>query len=330
MNELRQDRISGQWVTIAQSRGNRPQQVAKNSQTPPGDKTQPCPFCPGNESELPGIVAEYPAASAPGWQVRVTPNRYAAFKPEGEPCQPSASGALPAYGYHEVIIETPRHEANLDTLRDDELLTAMRAYRDRFSELMSRDSISTVTLFRNYGPGSGASIVHAHAQIIATAIRPEKLKALEARGREHFAQHGSCLVCDELERELGAAARIVEEGEAFVTLVPYAPQYVSEIWIVPKRHQARFDEMTDGELEAFGFALRGALRRLRQVRGDVAYNFAIDSAARDERGAPHVHWRLRLAPHISEKGGFELGTDIAVVASSPEQDAAALRAAGGD
>ena len=61
MSELRQDRTSGRWVIIAPQRGNRPDALlpaahclAARLQTPQFDPD--CPFCPGHENRLPGIV----------------------------------------------------------------------------------------------------------------------------------------------------------------------------------------------------------------------------------------------------------------------------------
>ena len=43
--------------------------------------------------------------------------------------------------------------------------------------------------------------------------------------------------------------------------------------------------------------------------------------------APHVHWRLRIAPDLTTWGGFELGAGMPINAASPEADAARLRLA---
>ncbi len=330
MNELRQDRISGDWVVIAPGRSDRPQQVGNGH----GDGAAPsaaasCDFCPGHEDKLPPMVAEYPSDAGPGWSARVISNKYPAFRPDAEAPAPHGDEvALPAFGYQEVIIESPRHEADFTTLTEDERMTVMRAYRDRFSALAAQPGISSVIIFRNHGPGSGASIAHPHSQLTATGMRPNRLQRLDERAHAYFGKHGSCIVCDELAHELAASSRIVEQSPAFVTLVPFAAQFPSEIWIVPTRHQARFDEIGDeGELPLSASAISDALKRLRAVRGTVSYNFAIDSAAPGDGHAPHLHWRLRIAPKIADRGGFELGTNLPVNPSSPEGDAKALRGA---
>ena len=331
MRELRQDRITGQWVVIAPGRGDRPQQFASYGMhgSPDGDDgSQTCPFCPGNEHELPGIIAEYRAPDSAGWQVRVVPNKYAAFSLDArttdkKPGHQSQS----ALGFSEVIIDTPRHDAKLTTLNNHDLLTLMQAYRERFDALMSEEAIQRVILFRNSGPLSGASLAHPHSQIVAIGVDPPMLTALENRAREYFEEHSHCLLCDEIKGERDKALRIVETSDDFTVIVPFAPQYPSEIWIIPTRHQARFDEISDRELECFGRTLRRSLMRLYTVYGAISYNFVIDSAGKTDKGTPYLHWRLRIAPKLTHWGGFELGANLPVIPSAPETDAAALRSA---
>lgn len=328
-NELRQDRISGEWTVIAPSRNKRPRKVPllKPREVPAASHAA-CPFCHGNEAELLRITAEYPSAEPPGWAVRAILNKYAAFTPDAPPAASSGTQiAHPAFGYQEVIVETPDHALGLWALADDQMATVVRAYRDRFRAFAERDGVNAVILFRNYGPGSGASLPHAHSQLAATALLAPRLRALEDRAREHHDCHQSCIVCADLAEERGASARIVDENEGFVTHTPYAAHYPFELWITPRRHQARFDEIDDREIRLFGLALRDALRRLRQLHGDLSYNFAVDSAPVDATGAPHLHWRLHLVPRLADWAGFELGTGVFVNPSSPEEDAAALRSA---
>ncbi len=328
-NELRQDRVSGEWTVIAPARSKRPRKVQLlKPREAPATPDAACPFCPGNEAELLGITAEYPSAEPPGWSVRAILNKYAAFTSDAPPPAPAgAQIAHPAFGYQEVIVETPDHGAGLWALADDQIETVIRAYRDRFRALAEREGVNAVILFRNYGPGSGASLPHAHSQLAATALRAPRLTALEVRARQHHARHQSCIVCDDLAQERAASSRIVDENEGFVTHTPYAAHYPFELWTTPKRHQARFDEIDDRETGLFGLALRGALRRLRQLHGDFSYNFVIDSAPVDAMGAPHLHWRLHLVPRLADWAGFELGTGVFVNPSSPEENAAALRGA---
>lgn len=112
MNEIRQNKVTKQWVIYAKARGKRPRdfQAPKDKmQLPSWDEA--CPFCPGNERMLPAIIMELPAQKSDRWQTRGVPNRFPALTPEGDPNR-SNHGiyiAMQGYGRHEVIIESPDH-----------------------------------------------------------------------------------------------------------------------------------------------------------------------------------------------------------------------------
>ncbi len=286
-----------------------------------------CPFCPGHEGELPAIVAETKAEGAPGWCLRVVPNKYPAVTTPAEAPHAIEHEAQPGFGSHEVIIESPRHDAELDTVSPQERLAVVTAYRDRCQVLFAAAGVETVTLFRNHGPSAGASLLHPHAQTIALALVPPRLAALSEWARRYHAEHGLCAMCEELQVETRHREHIVEETDRFLALVPYAAEHPYEIWIVPLDHQASFIDIEDAALSEFGELLARSLRRLKRVLNDPPYNFVINSAPKHEFGAAHFHWRLRLVPQVAVWGGFEMGGGLPINPSSPEDDAAALRAA---
>jgi len=331
VSELRQDRTSGGWVIVAPHRGQRPQASGSARPSGPAPAFDPkCPFCPGHEGELPGILAETKAAGAPGWAVRAVPNKYPALQAQAEPPHVADHVAQAGFGIHEVIIESPRHDAELDTLSADERLAVITAYRDRCQVLFAAPRIETVVLFRNHGPSAGASLLHPHAQAIALSMVPPRLAALSAWGKHYYAEHGICAMCEELQGETRHRERIVEETERYLALVPFAAEHPYEIWIVPLDHHASFIDIEDEALAEFGELLARCLRRLKKVLAGPPYNFVIDSAPKHAFGAAHFHWRLRLVPDVAIWGGFELGGGLPINPSSPEDDAAALRAASVD
>jgi UDPglucose--hexose-1-phosphate uridylyltransferase len=330
MSELRQDRTTGTWVIIAPQRGRRPhvrEPAAKPPKLPRFDPS--CPFCPGNEAELPGIVAETKAPGAPGWSVRVVPNKFPALqmRPEMQAPRDANHRVRPGRGSHEVIIESPWHDADLARMSAAELATVAAVYCERSRALLAQDGIETAILFHNHGRGAGASLAHTHAQIIALDFVPPRVAAMNDWGKRYYAKHGRCALCDELASERKMDKRVVEENEQFVALVPFAAEYPFELWIVPRRHQASFAALGDDKLPAFAALLGRSLARLKAVLDDPPYNFAIESAPKSESAAPHLHWRLRIAPEIAIWGGFELGAGLPINPSSPEEDAQLLRAA---
>ena len=269
-------------------------------------------------------------AGAPSWTVRVVPNKFPALHTDATTGAESADlhRVLPGYGFHEVIVESPRHDADLASMTDPEIEAVVLAYRDRSRHLLQQPGIAAVVLFRNRGPQGGATLSHPHAQAVALGLVPPTLGSLVECGQRYYDAHGRCATCDEIEIERTASVRIVEETAGFLAIVPFAASSPGETWIVPKRHQAAFVDIGGPDLREFAHLLRRTLGRVRRAHDDPPYNFVIDSAGLDHIGAAHVHWRLRIVPHLVTEGGFELGAGMAINPSSPEDDAAGLRAAG--
>lgn len=335
MSEPRQDRTSGRWVIIAPRRGHRPgallvarQSLASLPQMPQFDPD--CPFCPGHEHHLPGIIAETRMQASPGWAVRVVPNKFPALQMHSKAKSDDRHCTAEGYGFHEVIIESPRHNADLVSMTDCEIEAVIAMYRDRSKHLLGQPGIEAVVLFRNHGPRGGASQPHPHSQILALGFVPPMLGSLENWSHRYYSDKRRCSTCDEILIERDLKSRVVEETQNFLVLVPFAAEYPCETWIVPRRHQASFLDLQESQQREFAHLLRRTLNRLRCARDDPPYNFVIDSAARTHLQSPYLHWRLRIAPDLATWGGFELGAGMAINPSSPEDDASVLRATGNE
>lgn len=329
MSELRRDGLTGEWVMIAPERSRRPQPSSgADGTSAPVPKFDPsCPFCPGNEAELAGIVEELPDDAPPGWRTRVVFNKFPAVRPENGTAPAADAKAIAAHGFHEVIIESSRHDADLTTVPEDQLMTVLRTYQRRFVELAARPGIKSVLVFRNHGARAGASVPHPHAQVIATDMTPPRTAATAAWARLRYAQEGQCPACAEIAGERDDGRRIVEETEHFVAMVPFAAASPCEQWILPGSHQVSFAECGDEDIVEFGRLLQRSLRRLSNVLDDPPYNFVIETGVGDEADSAFTHWWLRIVPHIVTPAGFELGAGMRTNPSLPEDDAARLRAA---
>ena len=85
-----------------------------------------CPFCEGHEnlstSEAYAPRSGGSQANQPGWQVRVVPNKFPALEVGSDEIDPSAPRlgylAMPGWGIHEVIVESPRHLTTTTQLSD--------------------------------------------------------------------------------------------------------------------------------------------------------------------------------------------------------------------
>jgi UDPglucose--hexose-1-phosphate uridylyltransferase len=70
------------------------------------------------------------------------------------------------YGYPEVVIESPRDDCDLMSVSDTQRDAIVAMYHGRYTQLIANPGIKCVLLF-NHRRGSGASLRHPHAQLIA-------------------------------------------------------------------------------------------------------------------------------------------------------------------
>lgn len=325
--EVRQHPLTGRWTAYAPGRARRPNQAALPDPPANDAPAKGCPFCAGHEAMLPPILLETAAPGAPGWSVRVVPNKYPALTPEQE-AETFARGpyrAASAYGRQEVIIETPRHHAPLAVLPADAVEAVVDAYLQRYHAVRQADARLFPLLFRNHGTDAGASLPHPHSQLIATAQTPPDVQHEEAQALRHYEETGECFFCATLRHEVRERERLMLETDGFVAFVPYAAEVPCEVWLVPRRHRADFGNLPEDERPAFANALRATLARLRERLQDPDYNFYIRSSLAYGSTAAHLHWYVRIVPRTTKRAGFELGTGMGICPSLPEEDAAFLR-----
>lgn len=329
MGEIRQDVTTGEWVVIAPERGKRPHEWRRDSRpsefSPSIDAT--CPFCPGNEGLLPDILVETQANNSFGWGTRVVPNKFPAFS-SGASQNDRTRGiyiACSSDGQHEVIVETPDHNADLAIMSDADVTRVISTYRERFATLLSQSRFKHVVLFRNHGSAAGASLSHPHSQLIALGVGSPRHRLMDKWAHDHFQSTGLCIFCEMLEFERKEISRVVSENSEFIAIVPFAAISPFELWLVPKGHQPSFSELSPKEEVALAEILKQLLKAYRTLLGDPPYSFVIESGLVDNLAAPHRHWRLRMVPTLVKRGGFELGTNLPINPSAPEDDAAALR-----
>jgi UDPglucose--hexose-1-phosphate uridylyltransferase len=243
----------------------------------------------------------------------VVPNKFPAVSQDGAHCKHGSAfyDTAAGQGSHEVVIESPHHNHDLTMMSEEEVCDVLATCRSRYEALTAEKVVRSVIVFRNRGIAAGASLRHPHAQLIA-----------------FYQKEGRCLVCDIIAYERRDGLRIVAENNGFVTVVPFAGTAPCEMWLLPKRHQADFGDLQNGEIELLAIALRDALLRLSSALDNPPYNYVIDTATNSESAAPHLHWRLRIVPQLTVPAGFELASGLPINPSLPEQDAAILRSFG--
>ncbi len=326
-SEIRQNKATKEWVIISPSRGKRPHDFGqRKAERQPVPRYQAdCPFCPGNEERLTPILYQASVPGSDSWQTRVVPNKFPALTPDNsvERYGVGPYVALPGYGQHEVVIESPRHDQELAGLGQAQLQTVINTYHQRYLALCAEPKNTLILIFRNHGPRAGASLLHPHSQVISTGIIPRHLRWREEEAERYYDEWGHCVFCDILAFEAADRQRVVLENESYLAFVPFAAEVPFELWIMPKRHQSDFAHTSNEERGALAQAMQSVLGRLHTKLNDPDYNYVFTTYNRPA-SEPHVHWYLRIRPRLVTRAGFEIGSGIRVNPSLPEADAAFL------
>jgi len=339
-NELRKDYLLDRWVVIATERGRRPTDFAKQRKEPAA--TSVCPLCPGNEHMTPPAVLIYRKSNGKiakdkdtddlrhkNWLIRCIPNLYPAFSPPQTPSDEAhimkSDSFGCAIGHHEVLVESPNHDEDPADADLPQLTHVINAYVDRLRELSAKPYVKYVSIFRNHGLEAGASLSHAHSQIIATPFVPTIIEKEIAASRNFWNQNEKCVFCDIIQRE-SKSPRLVLDNEHFVVFAPYASVHPMEFWILPKKHDVNLLNLTGTETKAFAETLRASLKALKDLVNDPPYNFGFHlSINRDAEN--WYHWHLEVYPRLAIWAGFEKSTGTYINTVTPETAAAEHRKA---
>jgi UDPglucose--hexose-1-phosphate uridylyltransferase len=251
------------------------------------------------------------------------PNRYPAARPDAPPllADDPLFTTRPGHGSHEVIVECPRHEASLAALPAEHVRDLFGVYRDRLAALRRQPGLEYAQVFKNHGADAGASVEHAHSQILGLSRVPRDVRdELDAAAAYHRA-HGCCPFCDLLARELASGERLVLAGEHCVAFTAFAGRFPYETWVLPRRHAGHYDRLTAAELDDLAAVVREVLRRL----GPVPYNYVLHTAPLPAPELPHYHWHWEILPRLTGIAGYELATGYFINPLPPEEAAQRLR-----
>ena len=264
MPELRKDPLVGRWVIIATERARRPGTlIAQQDNT--FDSSQPCQFCENHEPEIYVVKNESHSGQEPSWKVRVVGSGTPLLKMDQQ-FRRRGHGLYDVvnnYGVHEVVVETPRHIANMADLSVEQIRLVLEAYVARFNALEKDRNFQYVLAYKNYGWAAGSRrIGHSRSQIIATPVNPLRVKEKLTGAKHYFDYHDRCLYCDLVRQEREMQKRVVVETEHFLAVTPFAPRFSFEIWIIPKKHHCDFAKGVIGQQEDLAGALKEILLKL--------------------------------------------------------------------
>jgi UDPglucose--hexose-1-phosphate uridylyltransferase len=247
------------------------------------------------------------------WKARAFPNLFAAVVPH--PSSPTAYWtALPARGYHEVVVDSPDHGSSPANFSVDQMMLMLRVYKDRYSHYRGAAGVGYVTIFKNWGEASGASLNHTHSQIIAIPLIPPPIK----RELSELAGASFCHYCNIVAREM-ASSRLIAKNDNWILIAPFFSQAPYEMWIISREHINNLEEMNENQCLDLASILKDALLRLSSLMGDPPYNYMIFQLP------SNYHLNIRIQPALAKMAGFERSTGIYINPVPPEKAAFDLR-----
>jgi UDPglucose--hexose-1-phosphate uridylyltransferase len=245
---MRQDVLTGEWVSIAAARQNR-------VHLPSADADPLAPATATNPSEIPD-----------NYDVAVFENRSPSFGPMlidendsvgvDELVTVGLGRSRTSVGRCEVVCFSPANTGSFADQTPSRARTIVEAWAVRTEALSNMAGIAQVFPFENRGEAIGVTLHHPHGQIYAypyvTPRTTALLNSIQKFGPGMFAQI--------LEFEQ-ASERVLIRGEHFTAFVPYAARWPVEIHLLPHRHIPDLAATTSEERDEL------ALMYLRLLRG---------------------------------------------------------------
>jgi len=307
VGELRKDYILDRYVIIATERAKRPDQFKSEAKQ---NKEEVCYFCPSNEHMTPVEIGRFPEFSN-DWQIRVFPNKFPAVRPEGKADIQTDNTFYTysdAFGYHEVIVETPNHEESLADLNEVTIANVIYMFNSRIEENLKKPDVKYATVFKNHGEKAGTSIIHSHCQLITLNKIPENVLEKE----KAIKKYDFCPYCSIIQNERNSYRRCFENS-SFVSFTPYASRFPFEVWVFPQRHILKLSEFTKAEYMDLAIILKKILLKLKALNAD--YNMLI------QYGITNMHFHIEICPRLSTWAGFELSSGTIINTMTPENAA---------
>ena len=289
------------------------------------------PFAEGNEGHTPPEILAYreprSTPNGPGWRVRVIPNKFPALRTDAVLNKKGVGlyDTMTGVGAHEVVVECPHFEESLARLPEANVRDVLTAYKDRLLDLKRDVRLVHALVFKNKGALAGASLEHAHSQLIVTSVVPISVWEEMTGALEFYNYRGRCVYQDVLDQELESRERVVMETADYAALCPFASRFPFETWIVPKHHASHYETSGERQIAALAKVLKTTLAKLELALDDPPYNYVLHTAPFDVDELPHYRWHLEVFPRLTRVAGFEWGSGFYINPVPPEEAAAFLR-----
>jgi UDPglucose--hexose-1-phosphate uridylyltransferase len=283
--------LTREWVLVSPHRTERPWQGQMEAEAVGAqpDYDPGCYLCPGNPRA--GGVRN-PVYSS----TFVFDNDFAALKPGTPLDRFDQDGLLRAEsepGLCRVVCFAPRHNLTIANMEAAGLRQVVDVWVEQYQELGARPEIGYVQIFENRGAMMGASNPHPHCQIWSSHALPNEVSKEQESLLAWREQRGTCLLCEYARLERSAGERVVEENQAFLTVVPFWAVWPFETMVLAKRHLSSIEQLTGEERDGLADILKRTTARYDRLFS-VPFPYSMGIHQRPTDGAAHDEHHLHL------------------------------------
>ncbi|GEP47253.1 galactose-1-phosphate uridylyltransferase [Microbacterium saccharophilum] len=325
---MRQDILTGDWVSVAAARQNR-------AFLPPAELDPLAPQSATNPSEIPSLydVAVFENKSpsfGPALAAAVGDAPEAADPPRGiaDLEHLGLGRTRTSVGRCEVVCFSPERTGSFGTQTVTRARTVIEAWADRTAALSALPGIEQVFPFENRGEAIGVTLHHPHGQIYAYPyVTPRTTRLLDSIDRTAPDLFQRILEFEQ------AGPRVLLRGEHWTAFVPFAARWPLEIHLLPHRHVPDFAALSAEERDELAPLYLRLLRGVDALYDSPTPYIAAWHQAPVNVGRNTVRLNLQLTSprRAADKLKFLAGSEAAMGAwigdVPPEAAADRLRAA---
>jgi UDPglucose--hexose-1-phosphate uridylyltransferase len=326
--ELRKDPLTRSWVLTGDD--------LPGSAAPQATE---CRFCPSSRARVQQVSVRASLDGGP-WSARAVVHPNVIYHVEGS-AERRGEGLydrMATVGAHEVLLENPRHDRQLWQASDREIEQFLLLAAQRIQDLKGDARFRYISVFKNYGSGSGQEFEHPHSELVATTFIPRRVLYELRAGLDYFKQKERCVFCDIVAQEMKSGQRIVEVRGDFVTLCPYATRVPYETWLISRTHDSAFEHSAlspTAKVRDLAALLRRTLARIRTVT--EPFHMVLHTAPNRLHQSSSLgywktldedyHWHIEILPILSSKPKSYTFKEVYYSPVSPETAARRLREA---
>ncbi len=279
------DFLTKDEIFIAKKRNKRPYSYTaiKNIDYEEVSK-QYCPFCEHNSHMIPDIISQKN-------DIRVIPNKYPIIDDD--------------YGKHEVLIESTNHSLKFYDDDNTNCIEVFKMIQDRYKDLIK--SFKHVSIFKNEGHLSGASLYHSHWQILAHNNATPRNKKIHTSFCEYLKNHNKNYFYKNNKDLL-----VFKETDYIIAFVPEVTRTSLQTRIFTKRKVSSFEEINEKELKDLALTVKDVLQVYKKEYEDFSYNILFHDFDTREEG----HFYIEIMPRLGKFGGYELSSESYITSST--------------